>query len=45
MDVDRKVTFAFVMNKMEQGTLGNARTAAYGKAFYEALMGQSTAGT
>jgi CubicO group peptidase (beta-lactamase class C family) len=37
MDVDRRVTVAYVMNKMENVGLGSARTKAYIQAAYEAL--------
>ncbi|EXJ86615.1 beta-lactamase [Capronia epimyces CBS 606.96] len=37
MDLDRKVTFSYVMNKMGGGLLGSARTEAYLKAAYKAL--------
>ncbi|EAW12865.1 serine hydrolase domain-containing protein [Aspergillus clavatus NRRL 1] len=37
MDVDRKVTITYTMNKMGNGTLGNGRTGEYVKAVYAAL--------
>lgn len=37
MDVDRRVTISYVMNKMEHGTFGNDRSRAYVRAVYEAL--------
>jgi len=37
MDVDRRVTIAYVMNKMENVGLGSSRTKAYIRAAYEAL--------
>ncbi|KAF2028609.1 beta-lactamase [Setomelanomma holmii] len=37
MDVERKVTVAYVMNKIEKVGLGNARTKVYIKAAYDAL--------
>ncbi|KIW80060.1 hypothetical protein Z517_06675 [Fonsecaea pedrosoi CBS 271.37] len=37
MDLDKKITFAYTMNHMEQGTIGNSRSSAYVAAFYEAL--------
>jgi len=43
MDLDKKVTFTYVMNKMGAGTLGSDRTHAYVHKVYEAL-GDNTAG-
>ncbi|EXJ94477.1 beta-lactamase [Capronia coronata CBS 617.96] len=37
MDLDRGITFAYVMNKMDNVGLGNQRTKAYVKAIYDAL--------
>ncbi|KAJ5752249.1 beta-lactamase [Penicillium odoratum] len=37
MDVDRKVSIAYVMNKMGEGTLGNHNTAEYVKVIYAIL--------
>ncbi|CAO2648704.1 Nn.00g096530.m01.CDS01 [Neocucurbitaria sp. VM-36] len=37
MDVERRVTIAYVMNKMENVGVGNYRTKAYVKAAYKAL--------
>ncbi|KIW50319.1 hypothetical protein, variant [Exophiala xenobiotica] len=37
MDLERKITFAYVMNKMGPGILGSDRTEAYVKAAYKAL--------
>jgi CubicO group peptidase (beta-lactamase class C family) len=37
MDVDRRVTIAYVMNKMENVGLGNSRTKTYIEAVYNAL--------
>jgi CubicO group peptidase (beta-lactamase class C family) len=37
MDLDRKVTFTYVMNKMGAGILGSDRTEAYVRAAYKAL--------
>lgn len=37
MDLDRKLTFAYMMNKMGPGVLGNSRVEAYLKAVYKAL--------
>lgn len=39
MDLDRRVTIAYVMNKMEMVGLGNNRTKAYIAAAYKALGG------
>ena len=36
-DVDRGFTFAYVMNRMDGAVLGSARSAAYQKAFFEAI--------
>ncbi|KAI9926609.1 hypothetical protein ASPWEDRAFT_54537 [Aspergillus wentii DTO 134E9] len=37
MDLDRRMSIGYVMNKMGMGTLGNENTAAYVKAIYEAV--------
>lgn len=37
MDVDRRLTIAYTMNKMDLGTLGGPRTHSYVKAVYRAL--------
>jgi len=37
MDLDRKLTISYTMNKMELGTLGGPRTHAYVLAVYRAL--------
>uniref|UniRef100_A0A060T7A1 ARAD1B21934p n=1 Tax=Blastobotrys adeninivorans TaxID=409370 RepID=A0A060T7A1_BLAAD len=39
MDLDRKVTFTYAMNRMGLGTLGNERTHDYARAFFKALEG------
>jgi len=44
MDLDRKVTVTYAMNKMGAGTIGNPRTQAYVKEVYKAL-GDDTVGT
>lgn len=44
MDLDRKITLTYVMNKMGEGTLGSTRTWAYVHKVYEAL-GDDTVGT
>jgi CubicO group peptidase (beta-lactamase class C family) len=36
-DVDRGVTFAYVMNRMDGEVLGSSRSAAYQKAFFDAI--------
>ncbi|MEF3405445.1 serine hydrolase domain-containing protein [Agromyces sp. CCNWLW203] len=43
-DVDRGVTFAYVMNRMSPGIIGSARSDAYTRAVYAAL-GASAAAT
>lgn len=37
MDLDKKMTIAYTMNSMEDGTLGNSRTVDYVKAVYEVM--------
>ena len=37
MDLDRRATFAYVMNKMGPGTTGTARTIRYAQLIHEAL--------
>jgi CubicO group peptidase (beta-lactamase class C family) len=37
MDLDKKVTLTYVMNKMNEGVLGSAQTALYTNAIYEIL--------
>ncbi|KIX06531.1 uncharacterized protein Z518_04507 [Rhinocladiella mackenziei CBS 650.93] len=37
MDLDRKITFAYTMNSMGPGVLGNRRTEEYFKKVYKAL--------
>ncbi|RDH37724.1 beta-lactamase/transpeptidase-like protein [Aspergillus welwitschiae] len=37
MDLEKRMTIAYVMNKMGQGTLGSDRTAAYVRAVYDCL--------
>lgn len=37
MDLDRKITFSYVMNKMHAGILGNVNGEKYLKAVYKAL--------
>ena len=36
-DVDRGFTFAYVMNRMDGAVLGSVRSAAYQKAFLDAI--------
>jgi CubicO group peptidase (beta-lactamase class C family) len=43
MDLERKVTLTYVMNKMGAGTLGSARTHAYVNKVYE-VLGDSSVG-
>ncbi|RMJ26907.1 beta-lactamase [Aspergillus sp. HF37] len=40
MDLDRRMTVGYAMNKMGAGTLGNANTEAYVKAIYAAVDGK-----
>jgi CubicO group peptidase (beta-lactamase class C family) len=44
MDLEHKMTFAYMMNKMAPGIIGSARSEAYLRAMYAAL-GVTTAGT
>jgi CubicO group peptidase (beta-lactamase class C family) len=37
MDLDRRITISYVMNKMGEGTIGTSRTATYVDAVYNAL--------
>jgi hypothetical protein len=39
MDVDRRVTFTYAMNRMELGTLGNLNAEEYVKAVYNVVEG------
>lgn len=39
MDLDRKITIAYAMNKMEQVGLGSSSTKSYVKAIYKGLSG------
>ncbi|KAK5946296.1 hypothetical protein PMZ80_000438 [Knufia obscura] len=45
MDVGRRLTITYVMNKMGAGTMGNERTKAYVDKVYEALGVQSVGTT
>jgi CubicO group peptidase (beta-lactamase class C family) len=36
-DVDRGITFAYVMNRMDGAVLGSVRAAAYQRAFFDAI--------
>ena len=38
MDTDRRATFAYVMNRMGQGTTGNARTNRYARLINEVIQ-------
>jgi CubicO group peptidase (beta-lactamase class C family) len=42
MDLSRRMTLAYAMNKMSLGTLGNDNTKAYFKAVYEIVNSQSS---
>ena len=42
MDLGRKSTFTYAMNKMAGGTTGSPRTLTYLKAYYDALDGIDT---
>lgn len=44
MDVARKMTVTYAMNKMGQGTLGNDRTMIYVKEIYK-VIGEDSVGT
>jgi CubicO group peptidase (beta-lactamase class C family) len=37
MDVDRRMTISYMMNKMGPGIVGSDRSTAYGRAIYDAL--------
>ena len=37
MDIGRKMTIAYMMNKMAPGIIGSPRSEQYGKAIYAAL--------
>ncbi len=39
MDVGRKMTIAYMMNKMGAGIIGSDRSATYVSAIYKALAG------
>ena len=39
MDVDRRMTISYMMNKMGPGIVGSDRSAEYGQAIYDALAG------
>jgi CubicO group peptidase (beta-lactamase class C family) len=39
MDVGRRMTISYMMNKMGPGIVGSDRSAAYGKAIYDAVTG------
>jgi CubicO group peptidase (beta-lactamase class C family) len=42
MDLSRRMTLAYAMNKMSLGTLGNENSKAYFKAIYEIVKSQSS---
>ena len=37
MDVDRRMTISYMMNRMAPGIIGSDRSAAYGRAIYDAV--------
>ena len=37
MDLGRRMTISYMMNKMGPGIIGSARSAEYGRAIYDAL--------
>jgi CubicO group peptidase (beta-lactamase class C family) len=37
MDLDRRLTISYMMNKMGPGVIGSDRSAAYTQAIYDAL--------
>jgi len=37
MDVGRRMTICYMMNKMSPGIIGSERSAEYGKAVYDAV--------
>ena len=39
MDVDRRMTISYMMNKMAPGVVGSERSAEYGQAIYDAATG------
>jgi hypothetical protein len=39
MDVGRRMTISYMMNKMGPGIVGSDRSAEYGQAIYDALAG------
>ena len=39
MDVDRRMTISYMMNKMAPGVVGSERSAEYGQAIYDAVTG------
>ena len=39
MDVGRRMTISYMMNKMGPGIVGSERSAEYGQAIYDALVG------
>ncbi|KAJ5757710.1 uncharacterized protein N7511_006404 [Penicillium nucicola] len=42
MDLERRMTLSYAMNKMSEGTVGNDNTEAYFKAIYEIVESQSS---
>jgi hypothetical protein len=39
MDVGRRMTISYMMNKMGPGIIGSSRSAEYGQAIYAAVSG------
>ena len=39
MDVGRRMTISYMMNKMAPGIVGSDRSADYGQAIYDAITG------
>jgi hypothetical protein len=39
MDVGRRMTISYMMNKMGAGIIGSSRSAEYGQAIYDAIAG------
>ena len=39
MDVDRRITISYMMNKMGAGIVGSDRSTEYGKAIFDAVTG------
>ena len=39
MDAGRRMTIAYMMNKMGAGVVGSERSSGYGQAIYRAVLG------